>query len=124
MLAICGPETLVRHTSAVRTRSSVLVMCVFAAGAIAGCGGTSTQRTPAGLPAVIPFSGPSGPAFYDHPVKVSALPAGVVKTGGTLRSGGDAYAPRGDSTAPAAIWIVKDGTVWKYSLDPKVKHAS
>lgn len=118
------PETLVRHTSAVRTGSSVLVMCVFAAGAIAGCGGTSTRRTPAGLPEVIPFGGLSGPAFYDHPVKVSALPPGVVKTGGTLRSGGDAYAPRGDSTTPAAIWIVKDGTVWKYSLDPKVKHAS
>jgi hypothetical protein len=76
------------------------------------------------LPAVIPFGGQSGPAFYDHPVKVSALPPGIVRTGGTLRSGGVAYAPvGGDSTTPPAIWILKDGTVWKYSLDPKVKHA-
>ena len=74
-------------------------MCVFAAGAIAGCGGTSTQHTPAGLPAVIPFGGQPGPAFYDHPVKVSALPPGIVKTGGTLRSGGVAYAPVGGDLA-------------------------
>lgn len=106
------------------TRSFVLVTCVVAAGAVAGCGGTSTEPTPAGLPAIIPFGGVSGPAFYDHPVKVSALPPGVAKTGGTLRSGGAAYAPVGDgSKTPAAIWIVKDGNVWRYSLDPKVTHA-
>jgi hypothetical protein len=99
-------------------------MGVAAAGAAAGCGGTSTDDTPAGLPAVIPFGGLSGPAFYDRPVKVSNLPPGVTKTGGILRTGGVAYAPdEGGSRTPVAIWIVKDGNVWKYSLDPKVKHA-
>lgn len=70
-------------------------------------------RGPDGLPKAIPY----GVARYDHPTAVSSLPRGVERTGGTLRGGGVVYEPPGNSTSPPAIWVAKDGSVWKYTAD-------
>ena len=90
--------------------SALLLLSVVA------CRGGQTGRDtngPDGLPKVIPY----GVAQYDNPKPVSSLPPGVEATGGKLRGGGVAYGPPGDTMSPPALWIVKDGKVWKYTVD-------
>lgn len=82
------------------------------------CGGTQMDRDangPDGLPKVIPYGAEQNQ--YVSPAPVPSLPPNVEATGGELRVGGVVYAPPGDSMTPDAIWVVKDGKVWKYTVD-------
>lgn len=82
------------------------------------CGVAQTDRDadgPDGLPKVIPYGAEQNQ--YVNPEPVPSLPPDVEATGGKLRVGGVVYAPPGDSMTPDFLWVVKDGKVWKYSVN-------